>query len=285
MAEFVFMSDDEAVEYWRSKNLSPEDYNDSICFIESKQKKIESISDESKLLHIQDEQIDFEEDEEEIEINRYEIKIPEGFQEIELYDNHKCFDENFEIGADKKYILLEINKNKEFALKDFGDIIPNSQTKCIIDIEKVEDFSSLEFISYDYDTLFGLRLLSFIKYKSDFFTCDERVMFEAMLIKFRRFDFKPFYWSFNKIYEELGIKKDRATKIIKKLISLGIISQKLVKTFIDNRPLQINYYDLNPERILSLISSIYHERENVNLETEIKKYLFPSLKKKTTLKG
>ena len=65
-------------------------------------------------------------------------------------------------------------------------------------------------------------------------------------------------------YEELGIKKDRATKIIKKLISLEIISQKLVKTFIDNRPLQINYYNLNPERILSLIPSIYHEKENVS---------------------
>lgn len=270
------MSDDEALDSFKSKKLSKEDYRDSLNIIESEEKQFSSNSFQSELIHYQNE----DENEDLVEINRYEIKLPDGFKEIELYDNHKSFEENFEIGANKKYILLEINKEKEFSIKNFGDIIPTSQTKCIIDIEKVEDFGNLEFISYDYDTLFGLRLLNFIKYRSDFFTCDERVMFEAMLIKFNRFDFKPFFWSFAKIFEEIGIKKDRATKIIKKFISIGIISQKLVKTTIDNRPMQVNYYNLNTETIISLIPSIYEERENVNLEVEIKKYLYPSLKKK-----
>lgn len=282
MAEFLFMSDDEAVDYWRRKNLSPEDYNDSNYIDESNEKTTHSIIKESELLHYKEEQSEIEnEDYDEIEINRYDIEIPDGFKEIELYDNQKSFEENFEFGASRKYILLEVNSNKNFSIGTYGTVLPTPQTKCIIDIEKVEDYSSLEFISYDYDTLFGVRLLSFMKYKSDFFSCDERVMFEAMLIKFQRFDFKPFYWSFTKIYDEIGVKKDRATKIIKKFIALGIISQKLVKSFVDNRPMQINYYDLNSSKILELIPNIYIERENINLESEIKKYLYPAISKKS----
>ena len=283
MAEFVFMSDDEAVDYWRRKNLSPEDYNDSICFIESKERDLELISHVSKSLHLQDEQIEFEDDEDddfEEEIDRYSIELPYGYQEIELYDNQKTFDENFEKGKNKKYVLIEIDKSREFSIANMASVIPTPQSKCIIDIEKVEDYSSLEIIPVDYDSFFGLRLLSFQKYKSDFFLCDERVMFETFLIKYQRFDFKPFYWSFNKVFEEVGIKKDRATAIIEKFIKLGIASKKLVKTQIENRPMQINYYDLNTDRIIELIPEIYLERDSVNLETEIKKYLIPIIKKK-----
>ena len=119
--------------------------------------------------------------------------MPFGYQEIELYDNQKSFDENFEKGSSKKYVLIEINKNQEFYISNMTSVIPNPQSKCIIDIEKVEEFGSLEIIPVDYDSIFWVRLLSFEKYKSSFFLCDERVVFEAFLIKYKRFGFKAFY--------------------------------------------------------------------------------------------
>lgn len=223
--------------------------------------------------------IDEEENYEDEEIDRYDIELPKGYQEIELYDNQKTFDENFEKGNDVKYILIKVDKHKKFLVSDYATVMPTPQSKCIIDIEKVEEYSSLEVIPIDYETLFGLRLLSFMRYKSSFFLCDERVMFEALLIKYQRFGFKPFYWSKEEIFNEVGIKKDRSTKILDKLIGLGILKKELKRSFINNRPMQINYYELNADRIIELMPEIYDETDRVHLEAEIKKYLFPALKK------
>lgn len=272
------VNDNEVIEHFRKQNLQKEDYNDVFDapeFLRNIPTKTTFESEEKSNLTNIDFQDDFEK-----EIDRYNIELPYGYQEIELYDNQKTFDENFEKGKSKKYVLIEIDKNKKFSIANIASVIPTPQSKCIIDIEKVEDFGSLEIIPIDYDTLFGLRLLTFQKYKSDFFLCDERVMFEAFLIKYKGFDFRPFYWSLNKVLEEVGIKKDRASAIIEKFIKLGIASKKLVKTQIENRPMQINYFDLNIDRIIELIPEIYLERDSVNLETEIKKYLIPVLKKK-----
>ncbi len=282
------VNDNEVIEHFRKQNLQKEDYNDVFDapeFLRNSLTKttfesVEKSNLENRNFQYEFENDDFEDDDFEEEIDRYSIELPYGYQEIELYDNQKTFDENFEKGNGTKYILIEIGKDKKFSIGSMASVIPTPQTKCIIDIEKVEDYSSLEIIPVDYDSFFGLRLLSFQKYKSDFFLCDERVMFETFLIKYQRFDFKPFYWSLNKVFEEVGIKKDRATAIIEKFIKLGIASKELVKTQIDNRPQQINYYDLNTDRIIELIPEIYLERDSVNLETEIKKYLIPVLKKK-----
>ena len=37
--------------------------------------------------------------------------------------------------------------------------------------------------------------------------------------------------------------------------------------------MQINYYDLNIDRIIELVPEIYQERENINLEADIREYL------------
>jgi hypothetical protein len=277
------VNDNEVIEHFRKQNLQKEDYNDVFDvpeFLRNIPTKTTFESVEKSNLESENFQIDFDDDDFEEEIDRYDIELPYGYQEIELYDNQKTFDENFEKGKRIKYILIGIDSDKNFSIGSMASVIPTPQTKCIIDIEKVEDYSSLEIIPVDYDSFFGLRLLSFQKYKSDFFLCDERVMFETFLIKYQRFDFKPFYWSLNKVFEEVGIKKDRASAIIEKFIKLGIASKKLVKTQIENRPQQINYYDLNIDRIIELIPEIYLERDSVNLETEIRKYLIPVLKKK-----
>lgn len=279
MEIFVNVIDTEIIDAWRSQNLTKEDYNDvldqqpeflretpirSTWGTPEGKLNVESIN---SLEHFDDDE-DYQE-----EIDRYNIELPFGCKEIELYDNQKSFDENFEKGSSKKYVLIEIDKNKKFSIANVASVIPDPQSKCIIDIEKVEDFSELQFIPIDYDTFFGLRLLSFEKYKSTFFVCDERVVFEAFLIKYHSFGLKAFYWSFNKIFEEVGIKKDRATKIIEKFIKLGIVSKKLIKTQIDKRPMQINYYDLNIDRIIELVPEIYQESDNIDIEANIREYL------------
>ena len=285
MEIFVNVIDTEIIDAWRSQNLTKEDYNDvldqqpeflretpirSTWGTPEEKLNVESIN---SLEHFDDDE-DYQE-----EIDRYNIELPFGCKEIELYDNQKSFDENFEKGSSKKYVLIEIDKNKKFSIANVASVIPDPQSKCIIDIEKVEEFGSLEIIPVDYDSIFGVRLLSFEKYKSSFFLCDERVVFEAFLIKYKRFGFKAFYWSFNMIFEEVGIKKDRASKIIEKFIKLGIASKKLIKTQIDKRPMQINYYDLNADRIIELIPEIYLERDSVNIESQIISYLTPVLVK------
>ncbi|WP_298156127.1 hypothetical protein [Flavobacterium sp.] len=285
MENFFIPDENEVIENFRKTNPTKEDYYDIISESDPEflSKDYNSqISNWDDVTNIQTDVAldhdgckDFEED-----IDRYSLKVPDGYIEIELYDNHKSVDENFENGSSKKYILIEVDKNTSFSVANVASVIPTPQSRCLIDIEKVEDYGSLEFIPIDYDTIFGLRLLSFEKYKSDFFQCDERVMFEAFLIKYQRFGFKPFYWSKEVIFEEVGIKKDRATKIIEKFINLGIASKKCVSSFINNRPMQINYFDLNPDKIIELLPLIYLERESISMETEIKKYLIPALKKK-----
>jgi hypothetical protein len=151
-------------------------------------------------------------------------------------------------------------------------------------MDKLEQQNSyLEYIPIDYDTFFGLRFLSYMGYNSDFFLCDERIMFEALLIKFKYFDFKPFYWSKEMMFKEIGIKKDRANKIIEKFINLGIVSKELVKTSIENRPMQITYYNLDAKKIIYLVPKIYKERENFDLKSQLEKYLMPALNRHSAI--
>lgn len=283
MENLFLLSDEETFECFKKTNPTPEDYYNIVGELDPEFSGKCNLTQRSSWEDEKDINVQYVSDYEdyENEIDRYNIKLPYGYKEIELYDSQKTFDENFEKGSDRKYVLVTINKNKGvFIPGNYLTVIPTPQSKCLIDIEKVEEFGNLEFIPIDYDTFFGLRLLSFQKYKSDFFLCDERVMFEAFMIKYQRFGFKPFYWSKEVIFEEVGIKKDRATKIIEKFIKLGIATRKLVKTQINNRPMQINYYDLNVDRIVELIPEIYLERDSICLEREIKEYLTPKLKKK-----
>jgi hypothetical protein len=192
-------------------------------------------------------------------------------KEISLYDNCKSLEENFESSFKSKYILVEVKKNGSMSI---GSFIPDQFSKFVVDIKKIEKFGLTEFLVVDYDSIFGTRLTSFINYNSDFFTCDERVVFEALLIKNKYFK-KPFYWSKVEIWKELGIKKDRANKIIKKFCSeLEIISTEVKKSILDGRPQQITYFTLKSKKICELLPQIYNEREsNVSQIAQIKKYL------------
>ncbi|QQM28039.1 hypothetical protein [Elizabethkingia sp. M8] len=208
-------------------------------------------------------------------INLIEKSNTENTQSINLYDFEKSFDENFKNGEVKKYILLEVRGKDDFSIIKPSNL-PTPQSKIIIDIEAIEKHSNMEFALIDYDTIFGTRFTTFIKYNSDFLACDERVFFEGLLIKYKGFGYKPFYWSKEVIFKETGIKKDRATKIISRFIDLGIISTEIKRSVVSNRPQQITYFCLNADKIFDLIPQLFKDRENIQIvEKNLKEYLSP----------
>lgn len=215
-------------------------------------------------------------------VQNYEEE-PEELEElidVPLYDLTLDSEENFQDGIETKYILLPINKDGVVNETSFTPLL-NAGGKIIISNDKLRqnmDYVT-DFFVVDYNTMFGLRLLVFQKYNSKYFSCDERVFFETLLIKFHAFRFKPFYVSYPTIFNELGIKKDRAITISRKFQRLGFLETEIKTKLIDGRPSQVTYYHLDTDKILELLSKIYIEEHFEDIERDIKKYLEPALKK------
>jgi len=214
-------------------------------------------------------------------------QLPENYMEIDIYDFNKTHEENFESGNRRKFIFIEITKDKKFEVveDDYGyhyESVLTPQCKFVMDLNKFEEFSNFEFTPVDYDSIFGLRLNCFMKYNSNFFTCDERVIFEALLIKFKAFNFKPLYWSKEVIFKEVGIKKDRAYKILNRFEELGIITQEIRTSKVKNRPQQITYFNINSDRVRELVKDIYNERYWEIVDKNLDKYLKPATRTSTS---
>jgi len=209
--------------------------------------------------------------------------LEESFQELKLYNHDISFEENFQQDNTSKYILIKVNPSGSM---DVNNVLsPNDKI-----VVNMRDYDQFNFDMYfvDYDTIFGTRFLTFIKYDSNFFVCDERVFFEALLIKYKKSSFTSFYWSKERIFKELGIKKDRAEKIISRFKELGIISvEKKTRSF-EGKPQQVNYFFLHPEKVIELLPKIFADENEewvFPLHRDIKKYLKPGLRKKTGKKG
>lgn len=200
--------------------------------------------------------------------------------EIIFYDESKQFDENFLDGSTVKYVLLPIYKDNSYDKKDYTKLL-NAGSKVLLNRKKVMDkFSEgLNYFVLDYDPFFGLRLLSFQKYKPHFFNCEERILFETLLIKFHQFKFKGFFYSYNTISNELGIKRDRANTIIRKFIKIGFLSCNVKTSQINKRPSQITYYLINANKVIELIPEIYISDFTKQIEEEITAYLEPAIVK------
>lgn len=210
---------------------------------------------------------------------KYETNTSDEF-EIKLYDESKQFDENFKDGSVVKYVLLPIYKDKNHEEKNYTKLL-NIGSKTIMNRNKIMDkFSEgLNYFVLDYDSIFGLRLLSFQKYKPDFFSCDERVLFETLLIKFHRFKFKEFYYSYNTIYIELGIKRDKAKTIVNKFIKLGFLNCRVKTSQINGRQSQITYYSVCANKIIDLVPFIYQTEHQEQVKEELIMYLEPAIER------
>ncbi|MCF6129320.1 hypothetical protein L1S35_06520 [Flavobacterium sp. AS60] len=201
----------------------------------------------------------------------------EETDKILLYDHNKTFIENFEDGIDVKYVIVPIYKegNKD---ENFTPLL-NAGAKVIMNRKKImDDYSEgLNYFVLDYDSIFGLRLLSFQRYNSKTFKCDERAFFETLIIKFRRFNYQKFYYSYPEILKELGINIDRAHTIVKKFIKMGFLRSELITSVIDGRPSQITYYWLNASKIIELIPTIFKQPFHENVKEGISEYLKEAL--------
>ena len=200
--------------------------------------------------------------------------------EVQLYDMSLDSEQNFQDGVKTKFVLLPIHKEGIENGKSFTPLL-HAGGKIILNKDKA--LQNMDYIGdtfvVDYDSMFGVRLLSFQKYNSAFFICDERVVFETLVIKFHYFDYKPFFLSYNEIFKELGIKKDRMLSISKKFQNLGFLKTQIITSLIEKRPSQITYYNLDAAKIIDLIPQIYIGDNTREMYNDIKKYLEPALKK------
>lgn len=213
-----------------------------------------------------------------------ELEKQSNLEVINIYDFEKSLHENLQQNPKNLYILMEVKS-------PFGDVeitnnLPTPQSKCLVNIEHLEKYDAeYRFNPTAYTSFMGVEVLNFMKYSSVFFTCDERVMFIFLLVKFKCFDFKPFYWSKNKMFNETGIKKDRAKKILEKFKNLEILSSEIKRKVVNNRPSQITYFNLNCKRIIELLPEIMNKdkfEDDVlqEINHDIKSYLHPGLDKK-----
>lgn len=200
--------------------------------------------------------------------------------EIELFDNSISYQENFQDGKDVKYLIVpiyhhDIDKSTNFTnLFNAGGkiIIPKSTT----DKRKIK---IKDYLLVDYEPIFGLRWKMFKRYKTDF-SSDERLVYELLLIKFKHFEHKEFFMSYNDILKELGIRETRARTIIKNFEKNRIITKRVKLEKFNNNPSKRTYYTLNPREILKFQDKIIQSDFIEEVTTELKLYLEPVLKKR-----
>lgn len=201
--------------------------------------------------------------------------------EINLYDFNLTVSENLNKDSES-YILLKVDK-KEIGIAENLYPLPDLSSKCLVSIKKLQRQERMNLLIYDYDTLFGTRYPRFKMYNHSFFTCDERVFFEVLLIKFKAADFKRFNWDLSKIQYELGIGRKRLNSIIIKFYNLGIITQKFRSSEgkkIRKSPFhQGTCFNIDPFKIMELLPSIYADFAIDEVRSDIEKYLKPTLKK------
>ena len=203
-----------------------------------------------------------------------EALIKEGydFVEIPVFNPEIDFEENFNTGP--KYLVLPIDNNEFGYYQNRKLIAPG--TKIISGTIDFEAFIYSEQLSIivDYASMFGVRLNRFMLYNPNYFNCDERVFFESLVMKYRYFKFKPFYLSYKTIFNELGIKKDRAVSIRRKFENIGILKSEIVTSSINGKPSQITYYELNLDLILNLLLKIYKDEDDIyDCKNDVEKYL------------
>ncbi|CAA0204519.1 hypothetical protein [Tenacibaculum maritimum] len=198
---------------------------------------------------------------------------------LKLYDFDMSFGENFLDNEDDKHIVIRIS------LKDNKvDLVLDKSSICVSSPKDLMHISKLSFLAWDYDSIFGTRYNVFKKYDKDFFDCQERVLFEALIIRFKRNHFKPFRWEKTKIGMELGIKRNKRDNIIRRFTQLGIIKSALVRQIRKGDKFSNSYFfDLDTEKIIELLPKIFSEFDFKKVESNLITYFRPDLNIK--LKG
>lgn len=185
-------------------------------------------------------------------------------QREHLFDLEKKVSDNLCDGKDK-YLIVRVSEKENVM-----EIIPDEFSKLLTTPKALlkENVPYLRHIFTDYDTIFGTRYNQFKNYNPKFFDVAERVLFEVLLIKFKRNKFEPFIWSQNKIEYELGIKRVARNGILDKFKELGILKVEVLKEKVKK-----TQFTLYPKRIINLIPEIYSDLNLEKVEKDLIKYL------------
>ncbi|WP_336126833.1 hypothetical protein [Mesoflavibacter sp. CH_XMU1422-2] len=196
----------------------------------------------------------------------------------DIYNPDLVFSDNFTDERDK-YLVLKI----AFHDDSIKNLIPDQFSKCLSTPQKLNssNISYLRTLVHDYDTIFGTRYPNFRNYNPRFFSCEERVLFETLIIKFKQEGFKTFRWEKSKIGYELGIKRGKRNTIINRFKNLGIIKSAISKSCKAEKGRNANsyFFNLDCSRILELIPEIFSEYNRKEVEHDLYKYLAPAFKK------
>ena len=115
----------------------------------------------------------------------------------------------------------------------------------------------------------AINILKLQRYNFDYFTCEEAVFFEYIVIKgksFARMD--AFFHSSSTITKETGIKKHSLKTIITHFIQLGIIDVE-----VKGMP-KVKHFKVVYLRIIELFPQIYLLAENGKLSAVFSKLLY-----------
>ena len=105
------------------------------------------------------------------------------------------------------------------------------------------------------------------RYNFSFFTLEEVVFFEYLVVKAPLFKFREFYHSTATIAKEIGIKRSKLESIITKFGKMGLL-QVEVKGF----P-KVKHFSVNFEKISFFLPKIYQSAENGKLSADMSKLL------------
>ncbi|MEZ5002541.1 MAG: hypothetical protein R2730_05850 [Chitinophagales bacterium] len=186
------------------------------------------------------------------------------FVTLNLFDHSKSFSENIENG--NVYMVIHIS-HLDFDFRERENIIPGRYTKSITTPMGLEDNYAVElneiFIDPVGKTPFALRSGNFLNYSS-FFSCDERVLFETLMFKWKHYKYvknqSSFFYSIPQIEKDLGIKKRRTITIMDRFKSLGIITSKVIKTKEDGKYRNVTWHTVHPQKVVELVPTIFNKR-------------------------
>lgn len=200
--------------------------------------------------------------------------------EISLFDFDLTVNENLAKNPEQ-YVLLKVSEEK-IGIEENIYPIPDNLSTCLVSSKKLKRQETMNFLIFDYDSIFGTRYNIFKCYDYKFFSCDERVFFEVLLIKYKKADYKEFLWDLSKVQYELGIKRKRLNTIILNFVKLGIITKKYtVKGAKKNCDTPFNRgtkFDISLDRIWELLPKIYADFALDKVRSDIEKYIRPTQK-------
>ncbi|MGV3529140.1 MAG: hypothetical protein ACO1OO_09610 [Flavisolibacter sp.] len=112
-----------------------------------------------------------------------------------------------------------------------------------------------------------VNIIKLQRYNFKFFSLEEVVFFEYLVVKAKAFGFGQFYHSTETISSQTGIKRTKLDTIIGKFNKLGILHVE-VKGF----P-KVKHFTVDFEQIQALLSQIYQSAENGKLPADMLKLL------------